>query len=402
MIAFLKYLFKAIISVFKSKFKWIALLFLIWLYRIDFMPDTGSGVAKIIQIVSLLGMFYFIHKYKSNIVGYTYGKTNLAVKSCLILYTYALVSTAWAFMPTLAFFLSFQNVVLIMLMIWFFGLFKDFRSMERGFVLFSLIAIGFEWICARINSPGLVIHFLGGASSAALCFVYCAGEWMKSKRSDKSRATFLRNAMILAFLLMVTCTSMGANAAAVIGFAVACLFSGKILWAVLLFLSGGILYLNQDMVEELILVLAPDKDMETIKTGNGRDTIWEALLSMAQQKPIFGWGFACIERTCPDAISGQQLSDAHSNFVGMYGSLGIVGVILFGFHLLTSLLKTFGNHMKPGYLGLFAALITAVINSYSYGFLSGKGCSITVVYFALVTLTFYYGKVSATYGSKIK
>lgn len=402
MVGYFRNFIKTIFAIFRSKYKWLAILFLIWLYRIDFMPDTGGGLAKVIQIISLLGMYYFIHKYKHNIVGYAFHNTNVVVRSAFILYVYALMSTAWAYMPMMAGFLSFQNLILIMLMVWFFGNFKNFRSMERGFVLFSLSAVSFEWICARINSPGLVTHFLGGASSAALCFAYSSGEWMKCKRSDRERAKFLKYSMLLAFFLMITCTSMGANAAAIVGFAVGCLFSGNIIWAFLLFFAGGTLYFNQDLIEELILVIAPDKNMDTIKTGNGRDTIWEALLEMARQKPIFGWGFACIERTCPDAISGQQLSDAHSNFVGMYGSLGIVGVVLFVFHLLASLLKAFSCRIKPGYLGLFAALVTALINSYSYGFLSGKGCSITVVYFALVVLTFYYGKVSLTYGRKGK
>lgn len=398
MVKYIRNFISTIFAVLYCKYKWLAILFMIWLYRIDFMPDTGSGQEKAIQVFSLLGIFYFIHRYKHSIVEYSLKRTNAVIKSALMLYTYALISTVWAYMPTLACFLSFQNLILIMLMVWFFGNFQDFRNMERGFVLFALSTVGFEWICARINSFGLVIHFLGGASSAALCFVYCAGEWIRCKRSDKSRAKFLKCSMLLSFFFMVTCTSMGANAAAVIGFAMACMFSGNAIWAILLFVVGTTLYFNQNLIEELLLVLAPDKDMETIKTGNGRDVIWQALLFMANQKPVFGWGFACIERTCPDAISGQQLSDAHSNFVGMYGSLGFVGLAVFIWHLLTALFKSFGNRIMPGYLGLFAALVTAIINSYSYGFLSGKGCSITVIYFALIVLTFFYGKTSRTYG----
>ena len=77
----------------------------------------------------------------------------------------------------------------------------------------------------------------------------------------------------------------------------------------------------------------------------------------------------------------------------MYGSLGIVGLTLFVFHLIVSAFTAFKNKVKPGYLGVFAAIAAAAVNSYSYGFLSGKGCSITVVYFALIVLTYYYRKV---------
>lgn len=199
--------------------------------------------------------------------------------------------------------------------------------------------------------------------------------------------------MLVSFILMVTSTSMGANSAAIFGFALACLFAGRASWACVIFLAGGILFFNQDKIDDIILALNPDKTMESIKSGNGRDEIWAALLQNAKQRPIFGWGYACIERTAQDVIHGQSLSDAHNNYIGMYGSLGIVGLVLFVWHLIVSLFTSFANKMRPGYLGVFTALATAAVNGYSYGFLSGKGCSITVIYFALVVLTMYYRRV---------
>lgn len=112
--------------------------------------------------------------------------------------------------------------------------------------------------------------------------------------------------------------------------------------------------------------------MEMIESGNGRETIWEALLQNANQQPIFGWGFACIERTVQNVLQGQILSDAHSNYIGMYGSLGIVGLALFISHIIFATFTAFINRVKPGYLGLFTAIATATMNGYSYGFLSGK------------------------------
>lgn len=391
MISFLKELWSYLQLVWKSKFKYMLLLFALWLYRIDFMPDTGGGMAKVVQIVALVGLFYMMKKYRSGILGYSFTHTNTATKSCLWLYVYGVISTLWAFMPSMAFFMAFQNVVMIMLMVWYFEKFRDFWSMEKGFIVFTLSMVLFESICSRIWSPSLMIHFLGGASSSALCFVYCSSEWMRAQ--DEKRKHFLKYAMILSFVLMVTSTSSGANASALFGFALACLFAGKVLWAALM--MGGTLFLllNQDMITEIILTLNPGKTMEMIESGNGRETIWAALMENAKQRPILGWGFACIERTASDVLPGQILSDAHNNYIGMYGSLGIVGLTLFVFHLIASAFTAFKNKLKPGYLGLFTAIAAAAVNSYSYGFLSGKGCSITVVYFALIVLTFYYRKV---------
>lgn len=391
MISFLKELWSYLQFVWKSKFKYMLLLFALWLYRIDFMPDTGGGMAKVVQIVALLGLLYMMKKYRSGILGYSFAHTNTATKSCLWLYVYGVISTLWAFMPSMAFFMAFQNVVMIMLMVWYFEMFRDFWSMEKGFIVFTLSMVLFESICSRIWNPSLMIHFLGGASSSALCFVYSSSEWMRAQ--DEKRKHFLKYAMILSFVLMVTSTSSGANASALFGFALACLFAGKVLWAALI--MGGTLFLllNQDMITEIILILNPGKTMEMIESGNGRETIWTALMENAKQRPILGWGFACIERTASDVLPGQILSDAHNNYIGMYGSLGIVGLTLFVFHLIASAFTAFKNKLKPGYLGLFTAIAAAAVNSYSYGFLSGKGCSITVVYFALIVLTFYYRKV---------
>ena len=145
------------------------------------------------------------------------------------------------------------------------------------------------------------------------------------------------------------------------------------------------------VIDNIILTLMPGKNMETIKIGNGRETIWENLLNYADQKPWLGWGFACIERVQQlGIIGGQSLSDAHSNYIGMYGSLGIVGCSLFGWHLLSIGHYLFKRISQPGFLGLLAAFICATVNGYSYGFLSGKTCSITVGYIMIVILSFYY------------
>ena len=58
------------------------------------------------------------------------------------------------------------------------------------------------------------------------------------------------------------------------------------LWAALI--MGGTLFLllNQDMITEIILTLNPGKTMEMIESGNGRETIWAALMENAKQRPI--------------------------------------------------------------------------------------------------------------------
>lgn len=391
MICFYKELLHNLKLIWYSKFKLMLILFFVWLYRVDFMPDTGGGLAKVIQVTTILGLFYQIKKYAPNITTISYSRTNISIKSCLWLYTYALISTLWAFVPSMALFISFQNLVMIMLLIWYFSMFRDFISIEKAFIFLGLSIVTFESIFYRIYNPSVIIHFLGSASSGALCFVYCATEWMKTQ--EQKRKQFLKHAMIIALILMVTSTSSGANASAIFGFGLACLFAGRAIWAAFIVGCGLFLFFNQDMINEIILTLNPGKTIEMIESGNGRETIWKTLMQNANQRPIFGWGFACIERTAQNVLQGQILSDAHSNYIGIYGSLGMIGIIFFFSHIIFSSYTAVKYRMRPGCLGLFTAIAAATMNGYSYGFLSGKTCSITVIYFALIILTLFYSKI---------
>lgn len=377
----------------RSKQKWFILIFAMWLYRVEFMPDTGAGLGKIIQVGTLGLLSLLLLRKSPKVVNYSFSRTNRAISSVLLLYIYAIASTLWAFLPQFAFFLSFQNVVLVLLIIYMFEQCGSFKSLEKVFI-FSILIMGFfEAISVRISEPQLIVHFLPGGSSAAMLLAYSVGEYMNIKKTDANRKTLLKNTIILSMILLVLNTSGGANASALFGVGVAMFFGGKRSYAVVLVLLGVYLMANQDLIDDIILTLMPGKTMEIVETGNGREFIWERILGYAAEKPWFGWGFACVERIDQDVFSGQSLSDAHNNYIGIYGSLGIVGCILFGIHILRTFFATFPYIKRVGFLGLFCAFCCACMNGYTYGFLSGKACSITIVYFMIVVLTFYYKKI---------
>ena len=384
-----------IITVLKSKYKLIFILFALWIYRIDFIPEDGSGIGKAIQIVSLFGLLVILYRKSPNLFSFAYQQTPIQIRSLLWLYSFAVISTLWAFIPSFAFFLAFQNLVMIMLWIWIMSLCRTFKQMEKLFIIVCICVAVFESIGARAVAFGFspFIHFLPGASTGALTFSYCVGEYLSNKCKDRDRRRFLMASMIISLIVMITSTSSGANASAVGALGVAMLFSGHAFWAIV-FITGGIfLYFNQNIVDSLILWIMPGKTKETIESATGRTVIWEHILTQAAERPLIGWGFAGVERSIGTAFNGVITSDAHNNFIGMYGSLGIIGLFLFVFHLIVHALNAFKNRMRLGYLGILCATICAIVNSYSYGFLSGKTCSITIVYFGLVVLSYYYYKV---------
>lgn len=375
----------------KGPYKWFVVFFLVLLYRIEFMPDTGVGVGKILQVTMVFGLIILLLREKQHLIRFVYKQTNTPVKSLALLYTYALISTLWAVVPTFAFFISLQNILMILLFTWAFAQFSNFYGMERGLVFFTFTIVAFEFVASRIGTASIFNHILTSGSLSAMMLAYCVGEYMHCDQHDTERMKLLKTAAIAFLFFLVVNTSGGANASAVVAIGVAMLLGGKKGYAILLLLIGVFLFFNQEVIDNIILTLMPGKNMETIKIGNGRETIWENLLNYADQKPWLGWGFACIERVQQlGIIGGQSLSDAHSNYIGMYGSLGIVGCSLFGWHLLSIGHYLFKRISQPGFLGLLAAFICATVNGYSYGFLSGKTCSITVGYIMIVILSFYY------------
>lgn len=393
MITYIKELFSAFIAVLKSRYKWMLIFFVLWLYRVDFISADEGGLAKGLQVITIFGMLGLVMKYWNGIARIAYNNTNSAVKSILWLYSFAVISTLWAFMPTFAFFLSFQNIVLMLVLLWLYSLPEDFDSTERLFLISAVLIALFEVIAMRIlETPQVFIHSLTGGSTAALLISYCVAEIFNTGNSESERRKLLMNTLLMSLVILVTSTSSGANASAIFGLATALLFSKKIWYAIPLFAVSIFLYLNPNLIESMILMVMPGKSAETLSSASGRQALWDIILNLSAQKPIFGWGYACIERAVTS--TGFPASDAHNNYLGIYGGLGIIGCVLLGIHFLSTLFTTFRHKASPGYLGLFCATCCAILNGYSYGFLSGKACSITVVYFSIVILSFIYYRTS--------
>lgn len=389
---YLNFIFKYLKISLSKPYRFLTILFFIWLYRVDFVAADGGGLAKALQVITIFGLFFIILKKKHNIVNFSLSKTNNSIKSLLILYIFALTSTLWAFIPTFAFFLSFQNIIIILSLVWLFSSMEDFKTMEKSFLAFVMMIILFETILYRVLVyPSVIIHYLPSGSSAAMCFSYCISEYLTQKKKDKERSMYLKWCMIISVIVLITSTSSGANASAVFGMIIGLFFSGKFIYALLLMIFGLFLYLNQDLILHLILFLMPGKDVEELESVTGRSELWDIMMNLANQKPLLGWGFACIERAA--TVFGNKASpDAHNNFLGIYGSLGYTGLVLFIYHYLVNTLYIFKRKNKVGYLGLLSASCCSMLNGYSFGFMSGKACSITVIYFSLVILSFTYGK----------
>lgn len=389
----LKYWMKIALSPY---YKWMTVFFAIWYYRIVFM--TAGGLATLLQAGTLFAMFYLAYKRTPNLIGRVQ-HTCMPVKTLLLFYFYAFVSFAWAYMPFFSGFLSMQNLLVILILYWFFTRFDTFEGMERGFLTFFLLVDVIDSILWRLLvHPSLFVHQLAVGSVAAMAIAYSVCEYMMEHK-DRKRKSFLKKCIGVSLVILILSTSSGANASAIASCSIAFFVSGKIFVCILMLLFAIFLYFNQDMINTLILMVMPGKDMETVRSATGREVIWEVMWELAHQKPLLGWGYACVERVATD-VGPVPTPDSHNNYLGFYGSLGIVGCIFAGIHFLSALMYSFARKLKKGYAGLFCATCCAVINGYSYGFLSGKACWITVMYFAVVMLMYFYSRVPSQYAVK--
>ena len=194
---YLNFIFKYLKISLSKPYRFITILFFIWLYRVDFIAADGGGIAKALQVTTIFGLLYIILKKKHNIINFSFNQTNNSIKSLLLLYSFALLSTLWAFIPTFAFFLSFQNLIIIFSLTWLFSSIEDFKSMEKSFLAFVMMIILFETILYRVLVyPSLFIHYLPSGSSAAMCFSYCISEYLTMKKTDKERGMYLKWCMI--------------------------------------------------------------------------------------------------------------------------------------------------------------------------------------------------------------
>ena len=386
-----RYLVKAIIDILHSKYRWLLLLYIVWLFRVDFIT-ADAGYAQGLQVFSVLLILFLINREHPHIVRLSYKGTSGAVKALMLFYSYALMSTLWSFLPTFSFFIAFQTTVFIMALVWLFSNFRTFEEIETSFLMLMIGTMLFETIFLRLTwQPALMTHHLASGSVAAMCFSYCIGEYLSKKTDYPNRRKLLLGSIVISLFVLVTSTSSGANASAVLGMGVGLVFSGHLAWAILAISVGAFLYYHEETMNKLLLLLMPGKTKSTIDSASGRKTLWELIFRLAKEKPLFGWGHASVERAVVSRYHFLAV-DAHNSYYGIYGSLGIVGCVLAGYMILRTYWSLFVNRINPGYVGLLSAFSCGTLNGYSYGFLSGKTVSITIIYLCIIVLSYYYAE----------
>ena len=391
----------AIISLFKELYyyirgllgspaRWMLLCYVLWVYRVSCMPAVAGGIAQILQIGTLLAMLYYAFSWNRACLSMGILKTGAPVWTMTLYLSLGMISTLWSYKPDYSLFMSFEKIALLAIFFSVFTIPQKFLLTERIFVFFMLGTLLFNWLAPRLlGYQSWMGHDLQEGSCAAMCLSYCTGELLSNRVQSLRRSAMFRVAIIVSVFCLFTSTSGGANASAALGVAIALAVSGKFVWGLIAALLGGALMLNEQLFDKVFDALMQGKSERDIQSATGRTAIWAAMMPLADQKPLLGWGYASLERLMSDRHI-MHLTDIHSNFYGAYGGTGIVGLVLLILHHIMAAFQSFRNLLKPGFPGLLCALCCGTMNGYSYGFLAGKTAIITVFYLAMVMMTFIY------------
>ena len=394
-------LFSNAIYILKTDFKWMFGILLLWVYRVVALSADSAGFAKGLQVVCIIGLFYYARKLTRCSLTSPYREGNAPMKWMIAYFILGLISTAWSYNPQFSSFLSLEKLVFVFLIYALFTLFDDLKELERFIVMGFLGIMLYEVIIWRIfKEQSLFTHVLTTASCAAILFAYCIGELLAKRVNDPLRDKMLRSALILSLVVLVISTSGGANGSAALALGIAMIVSGKLVWGALVCFGGGVLYLQQDLADRLMTFLMPGKSERQIETLTGRDNIWKWIEYYGSQKPMCGWGYACIERVISDRHFA--LTDAHNNYYGAWGGTGYIGLFLLIGNHISQIFIGLKKRLQFGYSGLLCATCAAALNGYTYGFLSGKGCTITLFYITIMVATLRYSQLSVYDGESIE
>ena len=374
----------------QSPAKWMLIMYVVWIYRVSCMPAVAGGIAQILQIGTLFGMLFYAYKWNQSCITWGLFRTGAPVLTLILYLMLGMVSTAWSYKPDYSLFMSMEKMAFLAIFFTLLTIPRSFLMIEKIVVYLMFGTLVFNWFAPRVvGYQSFIGHDLQEGSCAAMCLCYCIGELLARKVDVHSRLVMFRVVSIFCAFFLFSSTSGGANASAALGVAVAFVVSGKILWGVVIAMFGGLLMLNDTLFDKIFVLLMQGKSEKDIQSATGRTAIWNAMMPLANQKPMWGWGYAAMERLMTDR-NIIRLTDVHSNFYGAYGGTGIVGLILLILHHIVAALYAFRQLIKPGFAGVLCALLCGTMNGYSYGYLAGKTALITVFYLIFVMLTFIY------------
>jgi len=358
---------------------------------IHHMEMPGLNRYVVLQLCATIGMFLIILTQKW--IPLKLALRDKPIILGILLYCFGLLSAVWSAIPAMSFAFAFQLFVFLLVMYCLMGYHDDFYAAEKYLIKLLVVLILFDVFRKSIlrgSIPTLEYfrnyHELNSAGIGAALFVYCIAERMICQpKLNPRRARMLTIVAIFDFVYVLVSSSSGSNVSVLVALCMLAVVRRNKLLVLLFVLSLLVTILFPNIIDNIVTMVFPGKTDRRIWSAGSRMHLWQDMWTRIWQKPICGWGFGTIER-----LGSIYASDSHNALLGILGGLGLVGASLFVTFILYTLLRMYRLRHLIGYTGLLCATLCMVVNSNTYGFLSGKVFKMTIAFFALISCGYWY------------
>jgi len=309
----------------------------------------------------------------------------------LVYYMLCALSAMWSLRPAYSLYRAFEFSIFFVSLIVAVSYSFDFEKAERKVLLLSLLSVFLQMglhIRGGISFSLLAWHTNAYSASAAVIFVYCAGEYLAlgaKKSSDISkRKKMLLTYGCLSLALLALGTSSASNVAAAFGIVVILIVQRRIalmlaiiFMAILFFLLGG----GKDF---LIDLLFPGKTDHGISSLGGRTITWEYYLARIAASPIWGYGLG----VSPTRGGGAWMAYSHNFIISILigtGFLGLTVFLIFGFRFAMELVRSFKKKIT-GSVGIMGAMAAGFLNSLAMPMIADRWYTASFAFFSIMAL----------------
>ena len=284
---------------------------------------------------------------------------------CWLYYFFCIFSFLWRLPGSSAPYIIYRAVSMNVMILYIFYVMSRFQNQKAAFdgllrYIFIILLFGFIGH-VKVNAGNL--HTNAYSFTAAVL----AALALTAVKTGEKTVSQVKWSLFFGILGVVLGTSTGSN----IAFAMALCFifcanrkTVNLFLVMLLPVIGVFIY--EFFFQELLLLLAPGKSLESIQGGTGRLRMWEIYLNAWRQRPWLGYGFLIGEK------AGQQFGyiytlSAHNGYISVLVNTGLSGAFFFGMFILSwalSLLKQIS--LNNTYVSsVIAAFIVIMVNNMS-------------------------------------
>ena len=345
-----------------------------------------------IMIVSFLVLVLLCSRRLSGFFSKTFKSS---VSWLLAYYLLCALSAVWSLRPAYSLYRSVEFAVFFISLAVAVSYNEGFEKAERKVLLLSLLSVLVQ-MGLHLRSTNLLSlwswHTNAYTASAAVIFVYCAGEYLsianKKLSTDRKRKKMLLLYGSLSLPLLALGTSSASNVSVLFGIIVILFVKRKIGLMMIIIYVSLLFFMLGGSSESLMKIIFPFKTEQQISTGGGRAAIWQLYIDRIAESPVWGYGLGVLPIKGYSAMSALSHNFIFSILIGT-GFLGFTIFFIFGIKLATEMIRSLMRKVD-GATGVFGAMAAGFLNSLSMPMIADRWATASFAFFAIFALYIFY------------